>query len=253
MRVGTGDNVGIGGFIITGTAPMHVLVRAIGPSLSPGIPDALADPVLELHGPGGFVTITNDNWRDDPAQEAAIIATGIAPTNDLESAIDAALSPGTYTAIVKGKNGTSGVGLVEIYDLSSASPARLGNISTRALVSTGSNIVIAGFILGNNSGNDRVVARGIGPSLSGQGVSNALADPVLEMRDSNGTLLVANNDWQDNPGQASELTAAGLAPSNPLESGIARTLPPGLYTVLLAGLDNGTGIGLVEVYDRGGP
>jgi hypothetical protein len=253
MRVGIGDNVGIGGFIITGTAPMHVLIRAIGPSLAPGIPDPLADPVLELHGPGAFVTITDDNWRDDPAQETAIIATGIAPTNDLEAAIDVTLSPGTYTAIVKGKDNTSGVGLVEIYDLSSAAPVKLGNISTRALVSTGSNVVIAGFILGNNSGNDRVVARGIGPSLADQGVANALADPVLELRDGNGTLLVANNDWQDNPVQASELIAAGLAPTSPLESGIARTLPPGLYTVLLADLNDGTGIGLVEVYDRGGP
>jgi hypothetical protein len=253
MRVGTGDNVGIGGFIITGTAPMHVLIRAIGPSLSPGISNVLADPVLELHGPGAFVTITDDNWRDNPAQEAAITATGIQPSNDLEAAIDATLSPGTYTAIVRGKNSTSGVGLVEVYDLSQAVPSRLANISTRALVGTGSNVVIAGFILGNNSGNDRVVARGIGPSLTAQGVPNALADPVLELRDSNGTLLVANNDWQDNPVQASELIAAGLAPTNPLESGIARTLSPGLYTVLLAGVDDGTGIGLVEVYDRGGP
>ena len=253
MRVETGDNVGIGGFIITGTAPVHVLIRAIGPSLAPGIPDPLADPVLELHGPGAFVTITDNNWRDDPAQEALIIASGIQPSNDLEAAIDAALSPGTYTAIVKGNNNTSGVGLVEVYDLSSAVPAKLGNISTRALVSTGNNIVIAGFILGSGSGNDRVVARGIGPSLTAQGVPNALADPVLELRDSNGTLLVANNDWQDNPVQASELMAAGLAPSNPLESGISRTLAPGLYTVLLAGQDNGTGIGLVEVYDLGGP
>ena len=253
MRVGTGDNVGIGGFIITGTAPLHVLIRAIGPSLSPGIPDPLADPVLELHGPGAFVTITDDNWRDDPAQAAAILATGIEPTNDLEAAIDATLSPGNYSAIVKGKNNTTGVGLVEVYDLSAAVPAKLGNISTRALVSTGSNIVIAGFILGNNSGNDRIVARGIGPSLTAQGVPNALADPVIELRDGNGTLLVSNNDWQDNPVQASELMAAGLAPSSPLESGISRTLPPGLYTVLLADLNNGTGIGLIEVYDRGAP
>jgi len=245
MRVGTGENVGIGGFIITGTAPMHVLIRAIGPSLSPGIPDPLADPVLE------FGSVTNDNWRD--TQEAAIIATGLQPSNDLEAAIDATLSPGIYTAIVKGKNNTSGVGLVEVYDLSQAAPSKLGNISTRALVGTDSNIVIAGFILGNNSGNDRIVARGIGPSLAAHGVANALADPVLEFRDSNGTLVVANNDWQDDPVQASELIAAGLAPPNPLESGIAKTLPPGLYTVLLAGVDNGTGIGLVEVYDRGGP
>jgi hypothetical protein len=252
MRVGTGDNVGIGGFIITGTAPMHVLIRAIGPSLSPGIPDPLADPVLELHGPGAFVTITDDNWRDDPVQEAAIIATGIAPTNDFEAAIDATLSPGNYSAIVRGKNNTSGVALVEVYDLSAAVPAKLGNISTRALVSTGNNIVIAGFILGNHNGDDRVVVRGLGPSLTAAGVPNALANPTLELRDRNGTLLIANNDWQDNPTQAAELTAAGLAPTNNLEAAIATTLPPGLYTALLAGSNNGTGIGLVEVYDRGG-
>jgi hypothetical protein len=254
MLVQTGDNVGIGGFIITGSAPKHVLLRAIGPSLAQsGVPNPLADPVLELHGPGGFVTITDDNWRDDPVQEALIIADGIPPTNDLESAIDATLNPGAYTAIVRGKNNTSGVALVEVYDLSPAVLAKLANISTRAFVSTGDNIVIAGFILGGNSGGDGVVVRGLGPSLTAAGVPNALADPTLELRDSNGTLLVSDNDWQDNPAQAAELTAAGLAPTNPLESGIAATLPPGAYTALLAGRNNGTGIGLVEVYDRGTP
>ena len=254
MRVQTGANVGIGGFIITGTGPKHVLLRAIGPSLTAsGVPNVLADPVLELHGPGGFVTVTNDNWRDDPVQEALIIASGIPPSNDLESAIDATLVPGNYTAIVSGKNNTSGVGLVEVYDFSQAVPAKLANISTRAFVSTGSDIVIAGFILGGNSGNDRIAVRGIGPSLTASGVPNALADPVLELRDGNGTLLVSNNDWHDNPVQASELIAAGLALTNDLESGIATTLPPGTYTALLAGLSDGTGVGLVEVYDLGAP
>ena len=153
MRVQTGDNVGIGGFIIAGTAPKHVLLRAIGPSLTQsGVPDALADPVLELHGPGAFVTIVNDNWRDDPVQEAAIIATGIPPTNDLEAAIDATLNPGAYTAVVRGRNNTSGVALVEVYDLSQAALAKLANISTRAFVSTGDNIVIGGFLLGGHNG-----------------------------------------------------------------------------------------------------
>ena len=254
MRVQTGDSVGIGGFIITGIAPKHVLLRAIGPSLAQsGVPDALADPVLELHGSGAFVTITNDNWKDDPVQRALIEADGIAPTNDLESAIDATLAPGNYTAIVRGKNNTSGVALVEVYDLSQAVPAKLANISTRAFVSTGNNVVIAGFVLGNHNGVDRIVVRGIGPSLTAFGVPNALANPTLELRDGNGALLVANNDWQDNPAQAAELTAAGLAPTNQLESGIATTLPPGLYTALLAGQNNGSGIGVVEVYDRGAP
>jgi hypothetical protein len=252
MRVQTGDGVGIGGFIISGSAPKHVLLRAIGPSLtSSGLPDTLADPVLELHGPGTFITITNDNWRDDPVQEALIKATGIPPTNDSESAIDATLVPGAYTAVVKGKDNTAGVGLVEVYDLNPEVSSRLANISTRALVSTGDDIVIAGFMLGNHSANGRVVVRGLGPSLADAGIANALNNPILELRDGNGTLLRANNDWLDDQAQAAALTAAGLAPTNFLESGIAATLPPGVYTALLAGLNNSTGIGLVEVYDLG--
>jgi hypothetical protein len=252
MRVQTGDGIGIGGFIITGTAPKHVLLRAIGPSLTQtGVPGALADPVLELHGPGGFVPITNDNWRDDPVQEAAIIASGIPPGNDLESAIDATLDPGAYTAVVTGKNGTSGVALVEVYDLNQGVDAKLANLSTRAFVGTSDNIVIAGFMLGGAGGDTGIVVRGIGPSLTAAGVPDALADPTLELRDGNGELRAANNNWQDNPSQAAELMAAGLAPTNQLESGIALVLPPGLYTALLAGRSSGTGIGLVEAYDRG--
>jgi hypothetical protein len=251
MFVQTGDNVGIGGFIITGAVPKHVIVRAIGPSLARYfVPNFLADPVLELHGPGAFVTITNDNWRD--TQEAAIQASGIPPTDDKESAIDATLAPGQYTAIVRGKNNTTGVALVEVYDLSQTVPSKLGNISTRAFVGSGSNIVIAGFMLDNNSGDDRVVVRGLGPSLSSFGLSPLLADPTLELRDANGVLLISNNDWQDSPSQSAQLTAAGLAPSNAKEAALAATLPPGLYTALLSGLNGGTGIGIVEVYDRGG-
>jgi len=250
MRVQTGDNVGIGGLIITGTAPKHLLIRAIGPSLSQfGVPDPLGDPVLELHGPGGFTTIINDNWMDDPIQKAAILATGLAPTNNLESAIDATLNPGAYTAIVRGKNNTSGVALVEVYDLSQAVLAKLGNISTRAFVGTADNIVIAGFVLGNNGGSDKVVVRGLSPS----GVANPLADPMLELRDANGALIASDNDWQDNPAQAAQLIAAGLAPPNTLDAAIMATLSPGLYTALLSGRNNGTGVGLVEVYDLGLP
>jgi len=251
MRVQAGDNVGIGGFIITGSAPKHLLIRGIGPSLTQsGVPNALANPVLELHGPGTFVTMTNDNWRDDPGQEAAILATGLQPANNLESAIDTTLNPGSYTVVLRGQNNTAGVALIEIYDLSQAVLAKLANISTRAFVSTGDNIVIAGFTLGGNSGDDQIVVRGLGPSLAAAGVTNALPDPMLELRDGNGALLMADNNWQDNPAQAAELTAAGLAPSNPLESAIAASLPPGLYTALLSGTNSSSGVGLVEVYDR---
>lgn len=252
MRVQTGNNVGIGGFIISGNVPKRVIVRAIGPSLTHfGVPNVLPDPVLELHGPGTFATITNNNWRD--TQEAEIQATGIPPTDDLESAIVITLAPGAYTAVGRGNGGTSGVGLIEIYDLNQSADSKLANLSTRAFVSTGDDIVIAGFLLSDNVTTDRIVVRGIGPSLAPGifPVNAVLADPTLELRDSNGSLLIANNDWQDNPGQAAALIAAGLAPTNALESGIAATLPPGLYTALLAGLNNGTGIGVVEIYDRG--
>lgn len=248
VLVQTGDNVGVGGFIITGTGPKQVMVRAIGPSLSSfGVPNPLADPVLELHGPPGFQTIINDNWPDGSC------TFGVGPTpNPLESAICVTLNPAAYTAIVKGKDNTSGVGLAEVYDLGQ-SASKLGNMSTRAFVSTGSDIVIAGFILGGSTGSDRIVARGIGPSLTNFGVPNALSNPTLELRDSNGALVIANNDWQDDPAQAIEITLAGLAPTNPLESAVAATLLPGQYTALLAGLNNGTGVGLVEIYDRGAP
>ena len=250
MLVQTGNNVGVGGFIITGNDPKQLVLRAIGPSLSRyGIVDALADPVLELHGTGAFATITNDNWRD--TQEAELQATGIPPTNDFESAILVTLNPGAYTAVVRGKNNTSGLALIELYDLGQSASSRLANLSTRAFVSTGDDIVIAGFVLGQGAGNDRVAVRGLGPSLSSFGLSPLLANPALELRDSNGALIVANNDWQDNPVQAAEITAVGLAPSNSREAAVIADLPPDLYTALLSGVTGGTGIGLVEIYDLG--
>jgi hypothetical protein len=254
MRVLTGDNIGIGGFIITGNVPKHVIIRAIGPSLTSfgfTAAEVLADPMLEVRGPGAFGSIKNDNWRD--SQEAQIKADGLAPTNDLESAIDATLPPGNYTALVSGKGNTIGLALVEVYDLDIPESSRLANLSTRAFVSTGNNVVIAGFIIGSNNPNDSVVIRGLGPSLTGAGVANVLADPTLELRDNNGNLLIADNDWQDDPTQAATITAAGLAPSDPKESAIAATLQPGMYTAILSGVNNGTGVGVVEVYDAGGP
>lgn len=252
MRVDTGDNVGIGGFIISGNVPKHVVIRGLGPSLtkfgfSPS--ELLADPVLEVHGQGSFGTITNNNWRD--SQEATLIADGLAPTNDLEAAIDVTLNPGQYTAIVSGNNNGAGIGLVEIYDVSSGAASKLGNLSTRAFVKTGNSVVIAGFILGNNGGNDRIVIRGLGPSLSQFGVTNPLPDPMLELRDNNGTLLQSNDNWTDDPAQAAQIIAAGLAPSNMKESAMAVSEPPGAYTAILSGVNSGTGVGIVEIYDRG--
>jgi hypothetical protein len=253
MHVDAGDNnAGFGGFIITGSVPKHVIIRAIGPSLIKfgfNTSEVLADPRLELHGPGAFPIITNNNWRD--TQEPQIAADGLPPTNDLEAAIDATLAPGAYTAIVRGNTAPAGIALFEVYDLDTPAPSKLANLSSRAFVGTGSNVVIAGFVLGNNQGHDRVVVRGLGPTLAAFGVSNTLLDPTLELRDENGTLMRSDNDWQDDPNQAAELTSAGLAPSHPKEAAIAATLPPGFYTAILAGVNNTTGVGTVEIYDRG--
>jgi hypothetical protein len=248
LLVGMGDRVGIGGFIITGSDPKQVLLRGIGPSLAgAGIANPLADPVLELHGPGSFVTITNNNWRE--TQEAEITATGIPPNSDLESAILVTLDPGAYTAILRGNGGTSGVALVEIYSLG-ASASKLANVSTRAFVSTGNDIVIAGFILSAGSSNPRIILRGLGPSLAAWGLSPVLANPTLELRDRNGALLIMNNDWQETAIEP-PVFGTGLEPTHLLESAIGATLPPGAYTALLSGVNGGTGLGLVEVYDLG--
>jgi hypothetical protein len=252
MRVETGDSVAIGGFIITGKVPKRVIVRGIGPSLiRAGIANTLADPRMELHGPAGFTTIANENWSD--TQEAEIIATGLAPTHNLEPAIVATLAPGGYTAIVGGGYEPTGVALVEVYDLDLSAVSKLTNISTRTPVNTGDEIVIGGFILGNGTMPDNIILRGIGPSLASFGVPNPLANPTLELRDLNGVLIRANDNWQADPAQAALIGAAGLAPTDNLESGIAATLAPGPYTALLSGVNGGTGVGLVEVYNLGAP
>ena len=250
LRVELGDNAMIGGFIITGSASKALVLRGIGPSLiNAGISDALVDPVLSLRGSSGATIFQNDNWQDNPAQSALISAAGLAPQDSRESGIAATLAPGAYTAILTGTNQTTGVGLVEIYDTNQAADAQLGNISTRGLVQTGTNVMIGGFILGGAPGSTRVVLRGIGPSLSQSGLSNVLANPTLELKNSNGTTLASNDNWQDDPASAAALSANGFALQNSLESGIFITLPPGAFTAILAGQNGGTGIGLVEVYN----
>jgi hypothetical protein len=250
MRVETGNNVVIGGFIITGSDTKNVAVRGIGPSLTAfGISDALPDPTLELRAGDGSLILQNDNWQDDSAQAAQLTALGLAPANSKESGLVAPLQPGAYTAIVAGKNQGTGVGLVEIYDTNSPVNAQLANISTRGFVRTGENVMIGGFILGGSSSPTHAVVRGIGPSLAQFGLSPVLADPVLELRDNNGALLISNDNWQDDPVSATQLSAHGFALSDVNESGIFTSLPPGQFTAILSGKDGGVGIGLVEIYN----
>jgi len=250
LRVQTGENVGIAGVIISGTGPKHVLIRAIGPSLTQsGISGALADPTLELYDSNRLLLFTNDNWKDS-TQRPFIEASGIPPKNDLESAIDwTFFTPESFTAIIRGKGNTTGVGLIEVYDLNPDSGSRLANMSTRAFVETGTNIVIAGFVLGRGTAQDRIVIRGIGPSLGNVGIQNVLPDPQLEVRNASGTLIISNDDWADSSSQASQLSDLGLAPNDVLESGLVAAFAPGAYTALLSDLSNRSGVGLVEIYD----
>jgi hypothetical protein len=242
LRVGTAENVLIGGFIITGTQPKKVILRAIGPSLSSLFPGTLADPILELRDSSGSLIVSNDNWRSD--QETEIIATGVPPGDDLESAIVATLpaNNANYTAIVRGANDGTGIGVVEAYDLNQAADSKLANVSTRGLVQTDENVLIGGMIvLGQNP--LRVIVRAIGPSLT---VSGALGNPTLELRDGNGGLLALNDDWRSD--QENEIIATTIPPSNDLESAIVRTLAPGNYTAIVRGANNTTGVAVVEAY-----
>jgi uncharacterized repeat protein (TIGR03803 family) len=250
MRVETGDNVLIGGFIVTGTAPKNVVIRGIGPSLSSvGISGALADPTLELRGPDGSLISANDNWQDYPLQAAQLTALGFGLPHSNEAGIIATLPPNAYTAVLAGKNSGTGVGLLEVYDIDQTANAQMANISTRGLVQTGTNVMIGGFILGGSTSDAHVIVRGIGPSLADLGLSPVLANPTLELHDGNGALLTSNDNWLDDSTQAAELSASGLAPTHWQESGIRALLPPGPFTAVLAGQNGGSGIGLIEIYN----
>jgi len=247
LRVETGNNVMIAGFIITGSASQPVVLRGIGPSLIASGADVLPDPVLELRSSDGALILQNNDWKD--TQRTLVEGSIYEPADDRESVIVASLQPAAYTAILTGNGQTTGIGLVEVYDNAHGADAELANISTRGFVQTGDNVMIGGFILGGGTSNARVAIRGIGPSLAQSGISNVLADPTLELHDSNGTTLITNDDWQDDPLSASQLTFHNLAPQDSREAGIFTSLSPGAYTAILAGSGGGTGIGLVEIYN----
>jgi hypothetical protein len=257
-RVLNGNNVLIGGFIVTGSQSKKVLIRGIGPST--GLAAALVDPTLEVRDSANQLVASNDNWKINDqtgqSQEAEIQATTIPPPNDLESAIIVTLSAGNsaYTAILRGKGGATGIGLVEVYDLDSGGGSQLANLSTRGFVDTGENVLIGGVIIGpNSSQSSRVVLRAIGPSLTPLGIDNALLDPTLELHNANGALIRRNDNWKinDETGQSqqAEIQGTSLAPSSDLESAIASSLIPGNYTAIVAGKNGGTGVGVVEVYN----
>jgi hypothetical protein len=247
VLVGSGDNVGIAGFIVAGSDPKRVIIRAMGPSLrGAGISNALQDPVLELHDRSGALIASNDNWKD--TQRAEIQASGLAPADDRESAIVRTLSPGAYTAIMRGTAGASGIGLIEGYDLDSSTDSIFANISTRGFVGTGDNAMIGGMIVGGNGGGVNVViARALGPSLSNAGVQHALQDPTIELRDENGVLIDSNDNWKDR--QQAVIERENLGPADDRESALLDVLPAGAYTAIVRGKNDATGVALVEFYN----
>jgi hypothetical protein len=249
LRVLSGDNALIGGMIATGTSEKNVIIRAIGPSLTGlGIPGALADPTLELYQ-GNTLLFSNDDWQDS-TQHAEIQSSGFAPSNNAEAAIIWALTPNQgYTAIVRGKNGTTGVGVVEVYDLGQTPPSKLANISTRGFVDVDDNVMIAGLIVTpDNGGSSKILTRVLGPTLSDLGVPGALADPTLDLVNSSGTVIRSNNNWKDDPIQRSAIEAANLAPNHDEEAALVETVAPGAYTAIVRGFNRTIGVGLVEVY-----
>ena len=261
--VQTGDNVMIGGFMVQGIQPKRVIIRAIGPELTPfGIADPLADPTLELYDSTGTLIASNDNWQRTiiggiitTNQVHDIQNSGHAPSDIRESAIIADLPAGDYTAIVRGVNNTTGVALVEVYDLSPETSSILGNISTRSFVQTDENVMIGGFMV-QGTGPKTVIVRGIGPELTPFGVPNAMADPVLEIHDRTGALIASNDNWQRTiiggiitRSQVRDIQNSGHAPGDPRESAIIAVLPVGNYTAIVRGANNTTGVALVEVYD----
>jgi hypothetical protein len=257
----------IGGFIIEGTLAKTVILRAIGPELTVppfNIPNALADPTLELHDSSGALIASNDNWQNTiiggiitTSQVSAIQNSGHAPTRPTESAIIATLQPGNYTAIVRGRNNSVGVALVEVYDVSPDATSILGNISTRDFVQTGNNVMIGGFII-EGTRPKTVILRAIGPELAAPpfNIPNVLADPTLELHNGSGALIASNDNWQSTiiggiitSSQVSAIQNSGHAPTQPSESAIIATLQPGNYTAIVRGVNNITGVALVEVYD----
>jgi uncharacterized protein GlcG (DUF336 family) len=242
--IGNGENQLIAGFIIFGVGSRQILIRGLGPSLAAfGLTGTLQDPILDLRTQTGTSITVNDNWA--LAVNAAQIPANLRPADPRESAILTSLAPGSYTAIESGKSGATGKGLVEVYDVDSVASSQLANISTRGFVGTGNDVMIGGSIV--RGGASPVLLRALGPSLVPFGVVDVLTNPTIELRDTNGTLVAANDNWKQI--QQSAIQATGLQPPNDAEAAIFTILPSGAFTVIVRGANGTSGIALLEIYN----
>ena len=242
--VQTGNNVLIGGFVISGTGGKKVLIRGIGPSLPAVVPNRMQDPMISLHDSTTAEIASNDNWQTDP--NASQIPMPLQPGDPRDSAILTTLQPGGYTAIVSGAGGTTGVALVEVYDMDPAATSQLANISTRGLVQTGDFVMIGGFVATGTSNID-VLIRATGPSLAAAGIANTLPDPTVGVFNADGMQIGFNDNWRDT--QEAQIQATGNAPTNDLESAILVSLAPAGYTAIVKDKNGASGIGIVEVFN----
>ena len=249
-RVDADPNQMIGGFIVTGSAPKNVAIRALGPSLGAFGVAGLPDPVLELRDSNNLLVTSNDDWHQAP--NAAQVPVALQPANNAESVIVTTLAPGAaYTAIVRGKGAATGVALMEVYDLNPDDGSLLANISTRGPVGGADNVMIGGLIVGDGTANTQILVRALGPSLSQSGLSNVLPDPALELHDGNGATLATNDNWKTRPdgsSQQAEIEATTIPPTSDAESALLANLPAGNYTAVLSGKTNASGVAVIEVY-----
>ncbi|HTE91513.1 MAG TPA: heme-binding protein [Terriglobales bacterium] len=246
--IGNGENQLIAGFIIAGAGSKQILIRGLGPSLAAfGLTGTLQDPVLDLRTQAGTNITVNDNWA--LAVNAAQIPANLRPADPRESAILTSLAPGSYTAIESGKSGATGKGLLEVYDVDSVASSQLANISTRGFAGTGNDVMIGGSII--RGGASPVLVRALGPSLAPFGVVDVLTNPAIELREPNGTLVAANDNWRQT--QQTDIQSTGLQPANDAEAAIFTILPSGAFTVIVRGANGTSGIALLEIYNLESP
>jgi len=261
-EVQTAADIMIAGLVIGPGSPETVLIRAVGPTLtSLGLTGVLAAPVLSLYDSSGSLMQSNQGWSTGNSTAATMSAAGAfaLPAGSADSALIATLPAGAYTAQVTGAGGTTGVALLEVYEVApTSSTARLVNLSTRGMMGTGGDVMIPGFSVSAGTGSRTLLIRAAGPALASLGLTGVLADPAISVVDASGNTLASNDNWGTPVGgapDAAELsgafTEAGAFPfaADSDDSALIATFAPGNYTVLASGNNGSVGLALVEVYD----